>query len=52
MTELICHFSLDIGHVERRYGIAFAEHFSESLALLRGMEQDGLLEIRPTNHGD
>jgi oxygen-independent coproporphyrinogen-3 oxidase len=45
ITKLICHFQLDIHAVEAAWDIRFAEYFAESLAKLKGMADDGLVEI-------
>jgi oxygen-independent coproporphyrinogen-3 oxidase len=45
ITRLICHFRLDFGDVERRWGIDFGDYFATSLPKLDGMVGDGLLEI-------
>lgn len=44
ITRLICNFKLDYAEVEQRWGIAFREYFATSLAKLRDMESDALLE--------
>ena len=43
--DLACHFRLDLRRVERRWGIDFAQHFENELLALRGMEEDGLVEL-------
>ena len=45
ITQLICHFSLEYGIVERDFGIRFAEYFADEIADLKVMQRDGLLEI-------
>ncbi len=45
ITQLICHFTLDFGAVERAYGIRFADYFATELAEIRVMQQDGLLDL-------
>jgi oxygen-independent coproporphyrinogen-3 oxidase len=45
ITRLICHFVLDYGSVEARWGISFANYFSNELEALEGMAADGLLEL-------
>lgn len=47
ITELICHFELDIPAIEQRYDIAFADYFAPELSELDGMQQDGLLTVTP-----
>jgi oxygen-independent coproporphyrinogen-3 oxidase len=43
ITQLICHFSLDIPAVEQEYQIDFKKYFSEEWAELGTMQEDGLL---------
>jgi oxygen-independent coproporphyrinogen III oxidase len=45
ITQLICHFSLDCGRIERLYGIRFAEYFANEMSDLDVMQHDGLLEV-------
>jgi oxygen-independent coproporphyrinogen-3 oxidase len=45
IMQLICHFMLDIGAIERAHGIRFADYFATELAALQTMQQDGLLEV-------
>ena len=45
ITQLICHFTLDFGVIERNHGILFADYFSSELADLKVMQQDGLIEM-------
>ena len=45
ITQLICHFTLDVGTVEKSHDIRFSEYFSTELADLRVMQQDGLLDM-------
>lgn len=47
ITSLICHFSLDIGRFESRWGIDFHQYFATELARLGDMEADGLVELSP-----
>ncbi len=49
ITQLICHFTLDLLAVERAYGIRFADYFATELADLEIMQQDGLLDIDATS---
>lgn len=44
ITQLICHFMLDIGKLEAAYGINFAEYFAIELKDLAQLEQDGLVK--------
>ncbi|MEZ5540990.1 MAG: oxygen-independent coproporphyrinogen III oxidase [Pseudomonadota bacterium] len=43
ITDLICHFFLDIPAVESKYRINFAEYFHDALTRLDAMAADGLL---------
>lgn len=45
ITQLICHFELDMAAMAAKWGIEFADYFAESLAKLRGMEDDGLVSV-------
>ena len=45
ITQLICHFTLDFGAIERAYNIRFTDYFAAELAELRVMQRDGLLEL-------
>ncbi|MES9946476.1 MAG: oxygen-independent coproporphyrinogen III oxidase [Candidatus Thiodiazotropha sp.] len=45
ITRLICHFSLSLADVERRWGIVFKEYFGNEIESLQGMAADGLLSI-------
>lgn len=45
ITRLICHFQLDIRGVESRWSLDFADYFADSLAKLKGMADDGLVEF-------
>jgi oxygen-independent coproporphyrinogen III oxidase len=47
ITQLICHFKLDIGAIETRHRIDFAEYFATELEELESMQQDGLLTLGP-----
>jgi oxygen-independent coproporphyrinogen-3 oxidase len=47
ITELICHFDLDIPAIEQQYDITFADYFASELAELENMQQDGLLTVTP-----
>lgn len=47
ITNLICHFYLDIPDVSRRFNISFEEYFASELCELAGMADDGLLSIEP-----
>jgi len=43
ITQLICHFTLDILRIENEYTIDFKEYFSKEWAALKVMQEDGLL---------
>lgn len=43
ISQLMCHFKLDAGNIESRFGIDFAQYFATELDRLQPMEQDGLL---------
>lgn len=45
INELICHFKLDFAEVEERYGFKFSDYFSDALAALKPMADDGLLSL-------
>jgi oxygen-independent coproporphyrinogen-3 oxidase len=45
ITDLICHFELDMAAVECESGIKFREHFAREMETLAAMASDGLLEI-------
>ncbi|MBI4879924.1 MAG: oxygen-independent coproporphyrinogen III oxidase [Planctomycetes bacterium] len=42
---LLCNFTLDLGKIEERHRIAFAEHFAAELAQLRDFAADGLVKL-------
>jgi oxygen-independent coproporphyrinogen-3 oxidase len=42
---LMCNFELSIPSLEQAYPITFAAYFATEMEKLRGLEQDGLLEI-------
>jgi oxygen-independent coproporphyrinogen-3 oxidase len=44
ITQIMCNFHLDMGEVERRFGIVFREYFAGELARLAG-------EDSPVSHG-
>ena len=43
ITQLICHFELDISSVESRYNIVFDEYFAAERQDLDAFQEDGLL---------
>ena len=45
IMELICHFRLDFGKIEKQFEIEFSEYFSGELENLKSMQEDGLLEM-------
>jgi oxygen-independent coproporphyrinogen-3 oxidase len=48
ITQLICHFELDIQQIESDYAISFADYFADELAELQHFVADQLLEIKPS----
>jgi oxygen-independent coproporphyrinogen-3 oxidase len=45
ISELICHFKLDMPAIEEKFGIRFNDYFAQELSELGPMEQDGLLTV-------
>ena len=45
IQQLVCHFRLDIGTIEKTWGIDFKQRFAEELTSLAGMKEDGLVEL-------
>ncbi len=45
ITRLICHLKLDFSRIESERGINFTEYFKKELSQLKGMIEDGLLEL-------
>jgi len=45
ISELICHFRLDIASIEEKFQISFNDYFSKELSELNPMENDGLLTV-------
>jgi len=45
ITRTICHFTLDFSDIENKWQIKFGEYFAEELNDLKGMVEDGLVEI-------
>jgi oxygen-independent coproporphyrinogen-3 oxidase len=45
ITQLICHFALDFGRIERSFGVSFRNYFATELGELRAMQTDGLLTV-------
>ena len=46
ISELICHFRLDVPSIEYRYQIRFADYFADELKALTAMENDGLIDLQ------
>jgi len=49
IKSLICHFELSFADIEERYGIRFTDYFSDDLALLKPLVEDGLVEVSETH---
>lgn len=47
IMRLMCDLDLDIATVEECFGIEFDSYFAASLALLRPLEEDGLVVVTP-----
>ena len=47
IQQLMCQGEIDVRRIERDYGIRFGEYFSESLAALRPLQDDGLVQCPP-----
>ena len=45
ITQLICHFTLNFGAVERAFGVRVVDYFARELDELATMQRDGLVEI-------
>ncbi len=45
ITQLICHFELDIPAIERQFGISYHAYFNREQEDLLSMQNDGLLQI-------
>ncbi len=45
ITQLMCHFELRPAAIEQVYGLKFDEYFSQEVADLLPMQQDGLVEM-------
>lgn len=45
ITQLICHFDLNKGDIEKQYNITFDDYFGDELNELKSMQQDGLLTL-------
>jgi len=44
ITQLICHFTLDMSAIESEYELVFADYFAKELEELKQLEQDGLVK--------
>ncbi|TYG34576.1 oxygen-independent coproporphyrinogen III oxidase [Lonepinella koalarum] len=49
IKALICNFKLDFATIEQQYQIDFKTHFSEDLALLAPLAEDGLVQINDSS---
>ncbi len=47
ITELICHFKLDVRKFEHDHGIRFSEYFAPELTALQSLRHDGLVDVAP-----
>jgi len=45
ITQLICHFQLEMRKIEAAYNIMFTDYFSQELDELKNMQQDGLVTV-------
>jgi len=45
IMDLICHFRLDFGKIEKQFEIEFSDYFGSELEGLKSMQEDGLLEM-------
>lgn len=57
IKQLICHFYLDKTTIEQQYHIVFDDYFAQDLALLKPLENDGLvtmsqhvIKVQPKGH--
>ncbi|PBP75581.1 oxygen-independent coproporphyrinogen III oxidase [Pseudomonas syringae] len=48
IQQLICHFTLDFGEIEKTFCIDFRDYFSEAWPQLLGMASDGLITLSET----
>lgn len=46
ITQLICHFVLDIKSVEQKWGVKFTDYFAAELPQLEAMMVDGLASLK------
>jgi oxygen-independent coproporphyrinogen-3 oxidase len=48
IQQLICHFTLDFGEIEKTFSVDFRDYFSEAWPQLLGMASDGLITLSDT----
>lgn len=48
ITQLICHFQLNISDIEQQFRISFADYFAEELQQLQKFTDDGLIKLGDT----
>ncbi|PBQ14342.1 oxygen-independent coproporphyrinogen III oxidase [Pseudomonas congelans] len=48
IQQLICHFTLDFGEIEKAFCVDFRDYFSEAWPQLLGMASDGLITLSDT----
>lgn len=49
ITQLICHYHLDIPGIEAQFNINFSEYFAAELNALQAMKNDKLIEMTPVS---
>ncbi|MFF7708212.1 oxygen-independent coproporphyrinogen III oxidase [Pseudomonas sp. NPDC007930] len=49
IQQIICHFQLDFGPIERAWNIDFHAYFASAWPTLERMAADGLLQLTPTS---
>ena len=49
ISQLICHFELDMSTIEEKFGIQFKQYFARELTELEQMQTDGLLTLGDEN---
>ena len=47
IQQLMCQGEIDTRRIERTWGIVFGEYFSDALAALRPLQEDGLVQCPP-----
>ena len=47
IQQLMCRGEIDVRRVEKAYGISFGAYFTEALAALRPLQDDGLVQCPP-----